>query len=139
MHTFHACTAALTTFRTALTSLQLFQVYLLASVQKLKVLHVYASASAFFVVTTLKNLARDGRTVIASIHQPSSEVFELFDNLFLLSGGKTVYFGAAMAAHQVHKFPNSLSTSSVDKLCWTHCSGNLPQVVSSIARMHVQI
>ncbi|KAG6547993.1 hypothetical protein Mapa_010427 [Marchantia paleacea] len=58
------------------------------------------SASAFFVVTTLRNLARDGRTVIASIHQPSSEVFELFDNLCLLSNGKTVYFGEAHSAHE---------------------------------------
>ncbi|XP_078427397.1 white-brown complex-like protein [Wolffia australiana] len=51
------------------------------------------SASAFFVTQTLRGLSRDGRTVIASIHQPSSEVFELFDKLYLLSGGKTVYFG----------------------------------------------
>uniref|UniRef100_A0ACD5TP00 Uncharacterized protein n=1 Tax=Avena sativa TaxID=4498 RepID=A0ACD5TP00_AVESA len=56
------------------------------------------SASAFFVTQTLRGLARDGRTVLASIHQPSSEVFELFDRLFLLSGGKTVYFGQASAA-----------------------------------------
>ncbi|KAE8037196.1 hypothetical protein FH972_009806 [Carpinus fangiana] len=53
------------------------------------------SASAFFVVQTLRNIAHDGTTVISSIHQPSSEVFALFDDLFLLSGGKTVYFGAA--------------------------------------------
>ncbi|KAF5725469.1 ABC transporter family protein [Tripterygium wilfordii] len=53
------------------------------------------SASAFFVVQTLRNIAVDGRTVISSIHQPSSEVFALFDNLFLLSGGETVYFGEA--------------------------------------------
>ncbi|CAA6655701.1 unnamed protein product [Spirodela intermedia] len=51
------------------------------------------SASAFFVTQTLRGLSRDGRTVIASIHQPSSEVFELFDRLYLLSGGKAVYFG----------------------------------------------
>ncbi|KAK3142005.1 hypothetical protein QOZ80_4BG0340960 [Eleusine coracana subsp. coracana] len=56
------------------------------------------SSSAFFVTQTLRGLARDGRTVIASIHQPSSEVFELFDMLFLLSGGKTVYFGQASQA-----------------------------------------
>ncbi|KAF7813386.1 ABC transporter G family member 11 [Senna tora] len=49
---------------------------------------------------TLRALARDGRTVIASIHQPSSEVFELFDQLFLLSGGKTVYFGQASEAYE---------------------------------------
>ncbi|KAI7730553.1 hypothetical protein M8C21_002705, partial [Ambrosia artemisiifolia] len=40
------------------------------------------------------------RTVIASIHQPSSEVFELFDRLYLLSGGKTVYFGLASEAYE---------------------------------------
>lgn len=59
------------------------------------------SASAFFVVQTLRNIARDGRTVISSIHQPSSEVFALFDDLFLLSGGETVYFGEAKMAIEV--------------------------------------
>ncbi|RYR16457.1 hypothetical protein Ahy_B04g073486 isoform A [Arachis hypogaea] len=47
-------------------------------------------SQAFFVTQTLRALARDGRTVITSIHQPSSEVFELFDQLYLLSGGKTL-------------------------------------------------
>lgn len=59
------------------------------------------SASAFFVVQALKNISRDGRTVISSIHQPSSEVFALFDDLFLLSGGEAVYFGEAKLAVQV--------------------------------------
>lgn len=58
------------------------------------------SASAFFVVQSLRNIARDGRTVVSSIHQPSSEVFALFDDLFLLSGGETVYFGEAKMAVQ---------------------------------------
>ncbi|KAL6205073.1 PREDICTED: ABC transporter G family member 12-like [Fragaria vesca subsp. vesca] len=56
------------------------------------------SASAFFVIQTLRSIARDGRTVISSVHQPSSEVFALFDDLFLLSGGETVYFGDAKTA-----------------------------------------
>ncbi|KAL3529933.1 hypothetical protein ACH5RR_009255 [Cinchona calisaya] len=56
------------------------------------------SASAFFVVQALKSVARDGRTVISSIHQPSSEVFALFDDLCLLSGGEIVYFGEAKMA-----------------------------------------
>ncbi|PWA44303.1 ABC-2 type transporter family protein [Artemisia annua] len=56
------------------------------------------SASAFFVAHALRGVARDGRTVISSIHQPSSEVFALFDDLFLLSGGETVYFGEAKDA-----------------------------------------
>ncbi|XP_010102371.2 ABC transporter G family member 15 [Morus notabilis] len=56
------------------------------------------SASAFFVIQTLRNIALDGRTIISSIHQPSSEVFALFDDLFLLSGGQTAYFGLAKMA-----------------------------------------
>ena len=64
-------------------------------------IEILGSASAFFVTQTLRGLSRDGRTVIASIHQPSSEVFELFDRLYLLSGGKTVYFGKASDAYEV--------------------------------------
>ncbi|KAL6527809.1 ABC transporter G member 15 [Orobanche minor] len=56
------------------------------------------SAASFFVIQAIRNLARDGRTVISSIHQPSSEVFALFDDLYLLSGGEVVYFGEAKMA-----------------------------------------
>ncbi|XP_011080364.1 ABC transporter G family member 12 [Sesamum indicum] len=56
------------------------------------------SASAFFVVQALRNVARSGRTIISSIHQPSSEVFALFDDLLLLSSGETIYFGEAAMA-----------------------------------------
>ncbi|KAF1325625.1 Abc transporter-like protein, partial [Globisporangium splendens] len=45
------------------------------------------------VVAQLQQIARDGRTVIATIHQPSSELFALFDQLYLLSDGATVYHG----------------------------------------------
>ncbi|KAE8678344.1 ABC transporter G family member 11 [Hibiscus syriacus] len=62
------------------------------------------SASAFFVTQTLRGLSRDGRTVIASVHQPSSEVFELFDQLYLLSDGKTIYFGQASEAYEASAF-----------------------------------
>lgn len=64
------------------------------------------SASAFFVIQTLRNIARDGRTVISSIHQPSSEVFALFDDLFLLSSGETVYFGEVKSAVEVKCYKN---------------------------------
>ncbi|XVF47356.1 hypothetical protein PTKIN_Ptkin03bG0102600 [Pterospermum kingtungense] len=56
------------------------------------------SASAFFVIQTLKNVCHDGTIIISSIHQPSSEVFALFDDLSLLSGGEQVYFGEAKMA-----------------------------------------
>lgn len=50
------------------------------------------------VVTQLQQLARDGRTVIATIHQPSSEIYALFDKLYLLSDGGAVYHGKASEA-----------------------------------------
>lgn len=37
------------------------------------------------VIKQLQQIARDGRTVLATIHQPSSEVFAIFDQLYLLS------------------------------------------------------
>ncbi|XP_021714210.1 ABC transporter G family member 11-like isoform X2 [Chenopodium quinoa] len=59
------------------------------------------SAASYHVMSRIIKLAKqDQRTVIASIHQPSSEVFELFHNLCLLSSGKVVYFGSASAANE---------------------------------------
>ncbi|XP_047321410.1 ABC transporter G family member 15-like [Impatiens glandulifera] len=58
------------------------------------------SASAFFVIQSLRSVSRDGRIVVSSIHQPSSEVFALFDDLYLLSGGETVYFGEVKMANK---------------------------------------
>ncbi|KAI6699528.1 hypothetical protein NL676_013852 [Syzygium grande] len=59
------------------------------------------SATSYHVMNRIAKLARhDRRTVMASIHQPSSEVFELFHNLCLLSSGKTVYFGLRSGAEQ---------------------------------------
>ncbi|KAJ0097985.1 hypothetical protein Patl1_28227 [Pistacia atlantica] len=60
------------------------------------------SAASYHVMKRMVMLSRqDGRTVIASIHQPSSEVFELFQNLCLLSSGRTVYFGPVAKAEAV--------------------------------------
>ncbi|KAH7442728.1 hypothetical protein KP509_03G101300 [Ceratopteris richardii] len=52
------------------------------------------SAASIHVVKRLKALAKTGRTVVMSIHQPSSESFEMIDFLTLLSHGRTVFFGA---------------------------------------------
>ncbi|KAL1643823.1 hypothetical protein SLS61_009139 [Didymella pomorum] len=53
------------------------------------------STSAFQVVKTLQNLARQGRTIIVTIHQPRSEIWSLFDNVILLTRGSPAYAGSA--------------------------------------------
>jgi ABC-type multidrug transport system ATPase subunit len=52
------------------------------------------STSAVALMRILHDLARDeGKTIIMSIHQPSSVVFFAFDALMLLADGKVVYLG----------------------------------------------
>lgn len=53
------------------------------------------STSAYQVVKTLQNLARSGRTIIVTIHQPRSEIWSLFDNVILLTRGSPAYAGKA--------------------------------------------
>eukprot|EP00121_Abeoforma_whisleri_P006665 Awhi_evm1s6069 len=45
------------------------------------------------LVKLLKKLSQNGRTVCISIHQPRSDVYNLFDNIVLLSKGNLVYSG----------------------------------------------
>lgn len=53
------------------------------------------SAASFEVMNFVKNIAKKYKVlVIASIHQPSTTTFELFDKLMLISRGKVVYNGA---------------------------------------------
>ncbi|KAL7542532.1 hypothetical protein ACHAXR_011860 [Thalassiosira sp. AJA248-18] len=52
------------------------------------------STSAVALMRILDLLAREeGKTIITSIHQPSSAVFFAFDKLMLLADGNVVYFG----------------------------------------------
>ena len=53
------------------------------------------SSASFEIMSHLRKVARRyNLLVVASIHQPSTTTFGLFDKLLLLSQGKTCYFGA---------------------------------------------
>ena len=45
------------------------------------------------VVTVLKALAQQGKTIVCTIHQPSSQVFALFDRILLMAEGRLAFLG----------------------------------------------
>ncbi|CAF1071493.1 unnamed protein product [Adineta steineri] len=51
------------------------------------------STSAVALIDVLRELSSQGKTIITSIHQPSSQIFQSFDQLILLADGKTIFMG----------------------------------------------
>ena len=52
------------------------------------------SQTAWSIVNLLRKLANNGQAILCTIHQPSAVLFQEFDRLlFLVAGGKTVYYG----------------------------------------------
>lgn len=56
------------------------------------------SRSAQVVIRNIKRIAASGRSVVCTIHQPSTPIFSAFDSLLLLQrGGETVFFGPCVS------------------------------------------
>ncbi|CAF3776778.1 unnamed protein product [Adineta steineri] len=49
---------------------------------------------AFTICDAMRKLCNQGKTIVCTIHQPSSEIFQLFDTLYLLAEGRVAYFGS---------------------------------------------
>ena len=56
------------------------------------------STTALSLVGTLRELASAGRTIVTTIHQPSSRMYMQLDKLMLLSNGHAMYYGDAKEA-----------------------------------------
>ena len=56
------------------------------------------SFMASSIMDLINELASSGKTIICTIHQPSSQIFSRLDKLLLLAEGETAYFGATAEA-----------------------------------------
>jgi ABC-type multidrug transport system ATPase subunit/ABC-type multidrug transport system permease subunit len=61
------------------------------------------SASAYSVIQSIVHLAKQGRTIVFSIHQPRSNIFTQFDEIILMRYGRIVYSGRADQASNYFK------------------------------------
>ncbi|XP_062992443.1 broad substrate specificity ATP-binding cassette transporter ABCG2-like [Elgaria multicarinata webbii] len=61
------------------------------------------ASTANAVLLLLKRMARQGKTIIFSIHQPRYSIFRLFDKLTLLAAGRMLYHGPAQNALEYFK------------------------------------
>ena len=57
------------------------------------------SVMAASVVEVMRTLASQGRTIVCTIHQPSSQIFHLFDKVLFMAEGRTAYIGDVPGAN----------------------------------------
>jgi len=58
------------------------------------------------VMELLSDLAKMGKTIICTIHQPSSQIFSTFDKLLLIADGKTAFHGESSKAKEFFAHSN---------------------------------
>lgn len=51
----------------------------------------------------MKQLSKSGKTIICTIHQPSSEIYELFDKICLLAEGRLAFIGSLIDSNHFFK------------------------------------
>ncbi|CAA7042180.1 unnamed protein product [Microthlaspi erraticum] len=72
--------------------------------------------AAAIVMRAVKNVAETGRTIVCTIHQPSIDIFEAFDELVLLKrGGRMIYTGP-LGQHSSHVIQYFQSIHGVAKI-----------------------
>nr|QVT92333.1 ABC transporter [Salvia miltiorrhiza] len=77
------------------------------------------ATAAYGVAETLGGLAARGKTVVASVHQPSSRAYQVFDELLVMAEGRCIYFGGrceAMSYFESVGFAPSFAMNPADFL-----------------------
>ncbi len=49
------------------------------------------SFTAYAIVRLMRNMSHAGKTVMAIVQQPSADIFNLFDKIYILSSGREAY------------------------------------------------
>ncbi|KAG8643746.1 pleiotropic drug resistance protein 1 [Manihot esculenta] len=72
--------------------------------------------AAAIVMRTVRNTVDTGRTVVCTIHQPSIDIFDAFDELFLMKrGGEEIYVGplGRLSCHLIKYFEGIEGVSKI--------------------------
>ncbi|XP_060973818.1 pleiotropic drug resistance protein 1 isoform X2 [Cannabis sativa] len=90
--------------------------------------------AAAIVMRTVRNTVDTGRTVVCTIHQPSIDIFEAFDELFLMKrGGEEIYVGP-LGRHSCHLINYFEAIEGVSKIKNGYNPGTWMLEVSSSAQ-----
>ncbi|KAJ8566056.1 hypothetical protein K7X08_030533 [Anisodus acutangulus] len=83
---------------------------------KTTLMDVLDARAAAIVMRAVRNNVNTGRTVVCTIHQPSIDIFEAFDELFLMKrGGHEIYVGP-LGRHSCHLIKYFESMPGVSKI-----------------------
>ncbi|XP_044483312.1 pleiotropic drug resistance protein 3-like isoform X3 [Mangifera indica] len=72
--------------------------------------------AAAIVMRVVKNVVETGRTIVCTIHQPSIDIFEAFDELILLKRGGHVVYSGELGKHSSKLIDYFQSISGVPKI-----------------------
>jgi ABC-type multidrug transport system ATPase subunit len=88
------------------------------------------------IMDLLKELALKGKLVFVVIHQPSSDIFKLFDNLLILdTGGFTIYYGNPVDS--VIYFKQIINHVNANESECFHCGNVNPEQIFNIIETKV--
>ncbi len=88
------------------------------------------------IMDLLKELSLRGKMVFVVIHQPSSEIFKMFDKLLILdTGGHQIYYGNPVKA--VTYFKNMVEMIDKDQSACIECGNVNPEQIFNIIEMKV--
>lgn len=88
------------------------------------------------IIDLLKELSLKGKLVFAVIHQPSSDIFKMFDKLVILdSGGYQIYYGNPVDA--VTYFKQSINLINSDQGECVSCGNVNPEQIFNIIETRV--